>query len=88
MHKPPKIQGDTNWTNEHITVNTSNNITSHSCCPKWLKVTNQHMIAHKVQHMNQGKNNEHIRYALHTYSWEYLTQVDIGHYKQWDNKLP
>ena len=28
------------------------------------------------------KNNEHIRYALHTYSWEYLTQVDIGHYKQ------
>ena len=28
------------------------------------------------------KTNEHIRYALHTYSWEYLTQVDIGHYKQ------
>ena len=34
------------------------------------------------------KTNEHIRYALHTYSWEYLTQVDIGHYKQRDNKLP
>ena len=69
MHKPTKIQGDINWTNDHITFNTSNNNTSHSCCPKWLKVTNQHMIAHKVQHINQvKKNNEHIRYALHTYS--------------------
>ena len=28
------------------------------------------------------KTNEHIRYALHTYSSEYPTQVDIGHYKQ------
>ena len=23
------------------------------------------------------KTNEHIRYALHTYSWEYLTHEDI-----------
>ena len=49
---PTKIQRDTIWTKEHLTEEYSDNITKYSSCPNYIKVTNPHRTAHKVQHMN------------------------------------
>ena len=67
---------DPNWTKEHLKDEYSNNDIKHSSCPNYIKVTNPHRTAHKVQHMNEAKTKEHKGYTLHTCSKAYLTQVD------------
>ena len=49
---PTKIQRDIVWAKEHLKDEYSNNDIQHSSCPNYIKVTNPHMTAHKVQHMN------------------------------------
>ena len=49
---PTKIQRDKIWAKEYLKDEYTNNDIHHSSCPNYIKETNPHRTARKVQHMN------------------------------------